>query len=362
MCLSKPSSWQLRISSMLAVSAMYCMVRLGMSLRMQASAQLGTEKERRQSCGQPRPRSPPSPTTHLASRTKRMRFRDHRSEGRASDNREWDRLRRRGGRPLGAATRPSTQCRQREDVSSYTHDEGGGKEVLKDVVRASTRCVCLETLILSPQSSGELLFNATTSILEPDYPQSLYSHVRLRLEATIDALRFQQCVLFVRYYLQTISSLWLPLPRMCGHALMSALADGIPPWSGQPADPFHSGIHMSAPTGQLWPSIPFGRIRVRVGVRVCVLLSLSLCGLIVFGVMVCNGVCVCVCVLLLSSLLLLLLLLLLYLRPHKTIRVLRSHETNPNDVVHIQFPQQVARCIELKTVVDCQHTCVCVVE
>lgn len=130
----------------------------------------------------------------------------------------------------------------------------------------------------SSESSGELLFNGTISILEPDYPKSRYSlvslsvcpYVRLsvyyslRLKAPIDALRFQQCVLLCAIICKLSVVYGSPLPRMCGQALMSALADGIPPWSGQQADPFHSGIHMSAPTGQLWPSIPFGRIRVRV--------------------------------------------------------------------------------------------------
>lgn len=40
---SRPSSWQFLINSILAVSAIYCMVKFGISFKMQASAQLGTK-------------------------------------------------------------------------------------------------------------------------------------------------------------------------------------------------------------------------------------------------------------------------------------------------------------------------------
>ncbi|KNC26507.1 hypothetical protein FF38_08617 [Lucilia cuprina] len=44
--LNKPSSWQFLINSILAVSAIYCKVKFGMSFKLQASAQVGTTKRK----------------------------------------------------------------------------------------------------------------------------------------------------------------------------------------------------------------------------------------------------------------------------------------------------------------------------
>jgi len=128
---------------------------------------------------------------------------------------------------------------------------------------------------------------------------------------------------------------------------------GIPPTLS--SDLFLNGgpLYTCRPQQDNCQTIPFGRIPISCfGIRISLYpcIPVSLCSVLRILWIPYHGVP------LLLVLMLMFPLLLLYLRPHKTIRVLRSHETNPNDVVHIQFPQQVARCIELKTVVDCKDT------
>lgn len=94
---SSPSSWQLRINSMLAVSAMYCMVRLGISFSMQASAQLGTVRVRyvitciNPFCVPCSPCTPRQLTTYQAFRKGTRPSPGRRNGAHASDNHEWDR-------------------------------------------------------------------------------------------------------------------------------------------------------------------------------------------------------------------------------------------------------------------------------